>query len=280
MNKKLWFLTKMSINKKIKTKWFVVANLIFLLLIIGIANIDTIIKFFGGDFDEKGEILVIDNANVFDTFKDNYIKANSYISDYNEIDIVLYDKDYDSAKKELEEDNNKILIIIDSDSENYLKAKVVSKEKLGTITNSAISTTLKTIRSEMVLLDYNITKEEFLNIEKNVEIESEILEDSNLEDNLIVATVMQVVTLPIFMLIMFLIQMIGAEINEEKSTRSMEIIISNVSPKTHFLSKVIAANLFVLIQSILLLAYAFVAVIIRFIITRGNVIGSLDGDII
>ncbi|MBR7042178.1 MAG: ABC transporter permease, partial [Bacilli bacterium] len=261
-------------------KWFLIANLIFLILIIGVANIDTVIKFFGGDFNEKGEVLVIDNVGVYDTFKDNFIKANSYISDYNEIDITLYDKDYEEAKKELEEDNNKILVIIDNDYDNYLKAKVVSKEKLGTITNSAISNTLKTIRSEMVLSEYEITKEEFLNIEKNVEVESEVLSDSNIEDNLIVATVMQVVTLPIFMLIMFLIQMIGAEINEEKSTRSMEIIISNVSPKAHFLSKVIASNLFVLFQSFLLVCYAFVAVIIRFIITRGDVIGTLDGDIL
>ena len=139
MSKKLWFLTKMSINKKIKTKWFLIANLIFLILIIGVANIDTVIKFFGGDFNEKGEVLVIDNVGVYDTFKDNFIKANSYISDYNEIDITLYDKDYEEAKKELEEDNNKILVIIDNDYDNYLKAKVVSKEKLGTITNSAKS---------------------------------------------------------------------------------------------------------------------------------------------
>ena len=53
----------------------------------------------------------------------------------------------------------------------------------------------------------------------------------------------------------FLIQMIGAEINEEKTTKSMEIIISNVSPKTHFLSKVIAANAFVFIQGALLIVF-------------------------
>ena len=43
--------------------------------------------------------------------------------------------------------------------------------------------------------------------------------------------------LPFFMLTIFLVQMIGAEVNDEKTTRGMEIIISNVSPKTHFLQK-------------------------------------------
>ena len=82
------------------------------------------------------------------------------------------------------------------------------------------------------------------------------------------------------MLIMFLIQMIGAEINEEKSTKSMEIIISNVSPKTHFLSKVISSNLFVLIQGTMLVVFAIIAAIVRFVVTKGDIIGTLDGDIL
>lgn len=279
MNKKLWFLTKMSLNKKIKTKWFLIANLIFLILIVGLANIDSIIKFFGGDFNEKGEILVIDKANVFDMFKENYEKANTFVSDYEETEIINYDKSYDDAVEEIKNDDNKILLVIEEDNDNYLRAKVVSKEKLGTITNSIINTTLSTVRSEIVLTEYDITRDEFNNIQKNVDIESVVIEDSNLEDNLIVTTVMQVLTLPIFMLIMFLIQMIGAEINEEKSTKSMEIIISNVSPKTHFLSKVIAANAFVLIQGALLIGFALIAVIIRFVVSGGDMLSGIDSDI-
>ena len=280
MNKKLWFLTKMSLNKKIKTKWFLIANLIFLILIIGIANIDTIIKFFGGDFNEKGEILVIDNANVFDSFKDNYEKSITFVSDYDETIITKYDKSYDEGIDELNEDDNKILLFIDKDVDNYIKAKVVSKEKLGTITTTLINNSLTSTRSEIVLSEYNITRDEFNKIEAPVMVDIEVLSDNNLEDNLIVTSVMQFLTLPIFMLIMFLIQMIGAEINEEKTTKSMEIIISNVSPGTHFLSKVIASNVFVFIQGLLLIVFAFIAVIVRFIITKGDVVGTLDSDIL
>lgn len=280
MSKKMWFLTKISLNKKIKTKWFLIANFIFLILIVGIANIDTIIRSFGGDFNEKGEILVIDNANVFDLFKENYEKGNTFVSDYEETIIIEYQKSYDEGIKELEEDDNKILLVIDPDIDNYIKAKVASKEKLGTITSTIINSSLTSTRSELALSEYDITREEFNNIEKSVELEVEVLSKSNLEDNLIIATIMQVLTLPIFMLIMFLIQMIGAEINEEKTTKSMEIIISNVSPKAHFLSKVLSANLFVLIQGALLIMFAIIGVIVRFIITKGNVVGTLDGDIL
>jgi ABC-2 type transport system permease protein len=64
--------------------------------------------------------------------------------------------------------------------------------------------------------------------------------------------------------------MIGAEINEEKSSKSMEIIISSVSPQTHFLSKLVAANIFALIQGVLLLVYILIGLGIK-VATTGPV---------
>ena len=95
MNSKLWFLTKMSLRKKIKTKWFLIANIIFLIVIAGLINIDNIIKFFGGDFNETTEILVIDNASLYDEFVNNYDVSSNYFSDYDKANIVLYDKTYE-----------------------------------------------------------------------------------------------------------------------------------------------------------------------------------------
>lgn len=280
MNKKLWFLTKMSLNKKIKTKWFIIANIIFLLLIVGIANIDSIIKIFGGDFSEGQEIMIIDKANVFNEFENNFITASKYVPDFEETSVIIYNKTYDEGVKEVEDNKHKILLVIEPDNSNYLKAKVVSKEGLGTITNTLINTTLTTVRSGIVLTEYNITQEEFKNIQRTVELEKITLSENDPVDNMMVSTIMQVLTLPIFMLIMFLIQMIGAEVNEEKSTRSMEIIISNVSPKTHFMSKIIAANSFVFIQGTLLIVFAIIAVIIRFFVSGGDILSGIDSDII
>ena len=267
MRNKLWFLTKMSLNKNIKTKWFLFANIFFFFLILGLVNIDSIIKFFGGDFNETGEILVIDNAGVFNEFKDAYLKNSKYVKEYKETEITLYNKSYDDGVKVIEEEKHKLLLEIDIDKDNYLKAKVVSKEAMSTINTTLINTSLSSVRTELVLADYNITREDFNNIQKNVEVETISLDNDSLEENLMISLIMQVIILPLFMLIMFLVQMIGAEVNEEKTTKSMEIIISNVSPKIHFLSKVIAANAFVFIQGFLLIMFSLVAVIIRLLTT-------------
>lgn len=279
MKNKLLFLTKMSLKKKIKTKWFVIANAIFAVLIIGLINIDSIIKVFGGDFDQTRQILIIDEVGSFSKFESNYQIYKKYAMDYDEdIEIVNYTGSYDDGVKEVEDDD-KILLVISPDKENYIKAKLVSKEKVGTITNTLISTTLTAIRSEIVLDEYNITEEMYEEINKNVMVENITLSDDNQEDDMIISTAMQVITLPLFMLIMFLVQMIGAEVNEEKTTKSMEIIISNVSPKVHFMSKVIAANVFVILQGLLLIIFVFIGMIIKLLTSGSNITGALDGEV-
>ena len=278
MKNKLLFLTKMSLNKKIKTKWFLIANIIFAVLIIGLINIDTIIKAFGGDFNETQEILIIDEIGAFSKFESNYEVYKKYVADYDDVKITKYEGSYDEGVELVEEDD-KILLVISPDEDNYIKAKMVSKDALGTITNTLISTTLTAIRSEIVLNEYNITEEMYQKINANVEIDSVVLSEENTEDNMVISTIMQIITLPIFMLIIFLVQMIGAEVNEEKTTKSMEIIISNVSPKTHFMSKVISSNLFVIIQGLLLVIFVVIGIVIRYFVSGGNLMGELDGEV-
>lgn len=278
MKNKLKFLTRMSLNKKIKTKWFLIANLIFAILIIGLINMDSIIKAFGGDFNKTKEILIIDEVDAFSKFESNYQVYRKYVEDYDDVELINYTGSYDDGVKEVE-DNDKILLVISPDQDNYIKAKLVSNDKLGTVTETLISTTLTSIRSEIVLNDYHITEEMYNEINKNVMIEDVVLSEDDSEDNMMVSTIMQVITLPLFMLIIFLVQMIGAEVNEEKTTKSMEIIISNVSPKIHFMSKVIAANVFVLIQGALLLVFVGIGIFIRYITFGGNIVGEIDGEV-
>ena len=70
MSNKFWYLTKQSLRKKIKSKWFIGVNIMLALVIIALININSIIAFFGGDFSEKTKILVVDKTDIsFDIFK-------------------------------------------------------------------------------------------------------------------------------------------------------------------------------------------------------------------
>ena len=274
---KLGFLTKYSLGKKIKSKWFIVVNIIILLVISALINMDSIIKLFGGDFNNNEEILVIDNIGVLETFKDIYAINNEYLKSETKYSIEEYKEGYDSAIEEIK-DTDKILIVIDKDETNYITSKLITNSSMDTITYTIISNTLDSVKREEVLKSYNITNEMYEKIESKVEVERIILDSENKDDNMLTNLVVTIITMPFFFLTVYLVQMIGAEINEEKSTKSMEIIISNVSAKTHFISKIISSNVFVLIQGALLLIYCIIGIIIRYFI-NGSIINSLPVEL-
>ena len=281
MKNKLLFLTKMSIKKKIATKWFLIANIIMALLIIGLVNVDSIIKTFGGDFSAENQLLVIDNSNYFEDFKTSYENSSSIMNEYTNVKITKYDDTIDNAKKEITDDNT-LVLVLNKDDTNYLSASIYSKSGIDTIKMTIINTALNTLRSNIALKEYNITEDMLADINKPVAIDKIVLEesDNSLDGELITGVVFPIIILPFFFLTIFLIQMIGNEVNEEKSTKSMEIIISNVSPQVHLASKVISVNVFVLTQGILILLYGALGILIRMLLTGSmNINTNQAGEI-
>lgn len=282
MKNKLKYLTKISLNKKIRTKWFVIANVCLLLLIVGLVNADSIIKFFGGDFDKVTNILVIDNTNqtVYDDIETYYSEYSKYVEDMSKTEISLYEDTLEKAKEEVKEDDS-ILLVINEDENNFINAEIIVNKDVDPIISQIISTSLNTVKTNIALKHYNISESMLATIDSPVVVEKTSLDDSKSTDemmDLVMGVAFPIMILPFFMLTMFLVQMIGAEINEEKTTRGMEIIISNVSPRVHFFSKLIASNLFVLMQGALLFIDVVVALVIRIFIGGGS-LSNIAGDV-
>lgn len=278
MMNKFWFLTKTSLLKKIKSKWFLIVNILLLILIVGIINIDSIINFFGGDFSDSMNIVVLDNSGyVGDSFKTNLENTNTLLDTNYETNITITTKSIEELREEVK-NSDEIVIIFDKDDTNYIKATIMSLEKIDTVYYQTIITALSTTKTEIAINLSNIDISELEKINSNIEIDRIILDmDAKSEEestSIIMSTVFPTIILPFFMLVIFLIQMLGSEINEEKQTRSMEIIISNVTPKTHFFSKILASNTFVILQGLLLIIYSLIGLLIR------NILGtSIDNNI-
>lgn len=282
MKNKLKYLTKISLNKKIKTKWFIIANVCLLLLIVGLVNADSIIKFFGGDFNKVTDILVIDNTNqtLYDDIETYYGEYSKYVEDMSKTEISLYEDTLEKAKEEVKEADS-ILLVINEDENNFINAEMIVNKNVDPIISQIISTSLNTVKTNIALKHYNISESMLATIDSPVVVEKTSLDDSKSTDemmDLVMGVAFPIMILPFFMLTMFLVQMIGAEINEEKTTRGMEIIISNVSPRVHFFSKLIASNLFVLIQGALLFVDVVIALVIRIFIGGGS-LSNIAGDV-
>jgi len=290
MRSKLNYLTSVSLKRKIKTKWFLIANILLAIIIVGAINIDSIISFFGGDFDKKQEIYVIDNTSIsYDIFNQqmknisNSIKENKEEFNYK---IEKYNKSIKDAKKMLENDdkkNNALIVVFNPSKENVIDVELISKEYIDIIDTQTITGAINNTKVALAILNSNISAEEINEIYSPIEIKRTFLDDEMTSEDesmeMIVTTVFPVIILPFFMLTIFLVQMIGAEVNDEKTTRGMEIIISNVSPKTHFFSKIIAGNLFVILQGILLVIFSGLGLFIRKLIGGSDIVGGLGDEV-
>ena len=264
MENKFKFLTKHSLLKKIKNKWFLIANIIVLLITVVLVNIDLVVKFFGGDFNDDIKINIVDNTNYYDDIKSSLVSVNKYIE---KSKIVIKKVSDETKQKKKLKGTDDILLIINKDDENIFKVDFITDSYVDTITYQAIVSSLNNVKSNIALANSNINKDELAKISKAVEITRSFISDDKSKDEensrILLSILSLIIVLPCFMLIIFLVQMIGAEINEEKSTRGMEIIIGNVSSKTHFFSKVLASNIFVILQGILLISYGAIGILIR-----------------
>ena len=274
MNKKFWYLTKLSFNKKVKSKWFVITNVILLVAIVALLNIQSIIEFFGGDFESKTNVLVVDNANAYEIFKTN---LETYESDEN-FEVSLSSESVDEITSDLT--NEDLVVVLNVNAEEYLTSEVISNEKIDSLTYQIILQALNSTKTTVGMLDANIDPNVLASISTSITVDRTILnEEATTDENMdmVMSSVFPTLILPFFMLIIFLVQMVGGEICEEKTTRSMEIIIANVSPKAHLLAKVLASNLFVLLQGLLLIIYAVIAYIISLYLSGSAVAGmSID----
>lgn len=287
MKSKLNFLIEMSLKRKINTKWFKIVNIILLVAIVALANIDSIINTFGGDFDKKQEIYIIDNTDVsYDLFKQQLMLTTKAEKE-EDMNYLLnnYEGTIEDAKKELEDEEKRdnLYIVFDNDEEKVLSVKLISYEYMDILDSQFISNSIYNTKVMLAISKSNISPEEINNIYSNIDVERIIIDDTKTSKDesmeVVMTSVFPLVILPFFMLIVFLVQMIGSEINDEKATRGMEIIISSVSPTKHFFSKIIATNLFIILQAVLLFIYGALGMFIRHLIGGDNITNGVFGSV-
>ena len=266
MTRKFFYLMKLSFNKKLKSKWFIAVNIILALSLFALFNLNSIITFFGGEFDKPLKVLVYDKTNISYPYLKNNI--DSLTSELEDKKLVV--KSVSNENKKIKDDE--ILISLNLD-DNLLKAKVISDKKIDSSVYQVIYQGLNATKQQVLMERLNLDTNTLALLSTNIDIKRVVLSDKKSQDenmSLVMSTVFPSLILPFFMLIIFLVQMVGGEICEEKTTKSMEIIISNVSPKVHLLAKIVANNLFVLLQALLLFIYGLIA----FFISSRN--GSLN----
>ena len=282
MKSKLGFLVKYSLKKKMFNKWFLIVNLLLFIVIVGLTNVDKIITSLGGDFENSNNIIVVDKTNRFASYLESNFEVikNTPTLDFDYTYKVNNELDIENLTvNDLEKED--IVLVINPTDNNFVEIEFITNDSINTVVYQMILSALNNSKTSYALSESGINVEEYTSIVTPVNIKRVLLneEAKTEEQNSLASMAIPLIILPFFMLTILLVQMIGAEVNEEKSTKSMEVILSNVSAKTHFLAKVIAGNVFVLSQGLLLICYGAIGLTIRVLTGASEVTGGM-GDVL
>jgi len=256
MNKRR-FLIFTSLKKKLTSRWFIGINIFILIALILILNIGNIIALFGGDFEQEKHLLLIDNTNNTTYLKEELQKHSTDFSTVSKYIVETTNENLDTLKERVKNNSNIFVLVVNNDEANYIAADIYSNSNLSYITRSFILTVLNNLHYDIAIKDVGLTNEAIDKVNGAVNLNSIIVEEEYIPieekknaniDTEVGAIVMVVLILPFFFLIVTLVQMIGAEINEEKTSKSMEYIISNVSPKDHLIAKIVSCTGFIIAQ--------------------------------
>lgn len=248
--KKLKYLIKYGLKKRIFTKAFYISTAIIGIIIIGITLLPTIIGSFSG---KPGGEVVDDQILIVDTTGYGF---NNALSDGLHATIdALYD---DQLQADLSTNANDVPGLSYYDEEDptyrgiiyiYLEGDLVKAEVYNRGMHGIITSFLTELLPELQRMKYQV--DHLVPGELIADTQYEFVKDPNAEDTelqAIMSALSTAVIIPIFILITMSLQFIGTEIMEEKSTKAIEIIIASVPPRTHFFAKILSIMIFMIVQ--------------------------------
>ena len=170
MTRKFFYLVKLSFNKKLKSKWFIAVNIILALSLFALFNLNSIITFFGGEFDKPLKVLVYDKTNISYPYLKNNI--DSLTSELEDKKIVV--KSVSNENKKIKDDE--ILISLNLD-DNLLKAKVTSDKKIDSSVYQVIYQGLNATKQQVLMERLNLDTNTLALLSTNIDIDRVVLSD-------------------------------------------------------------------------------------------------------
>ncbi len=219
MMNKFKFLTVDSLKSKICTKAFLIANILLFVLLISLTNLDSLIKLFGGDFNEQVNIYIVDEVGVFEEI-DEMMNQSVFglLQNYNAKPMKA-EKSLEELKQEIiEEESDHIILHITNVETPSVKeifnVEFISYGTIDTTLYQSIVTAINSVKTSLALNMVDIDAQMLADINAPVTIDRVLL-DENADENeelteLLSTIILLVFILPVFMLIVTVVQMIGA----------------------------------------------------------------------
>ncbi len=263
--------------RRIKSKAFIIVNAILLVLSLLVALLPTIVSSFGGDFDNEytiyydmsdvsGYTVDIDNGfydlgDVFSIYVDALDEDEKYLVK----DIADAEEEFDV----MTEDGNSDIIVVKFSNVENVEELVITINSVDSLPSNV--KTILNVSASQVNLFFNaeqvgLTLEELDSVtsEATINFEDTTEQTSEEQDILMgIATIYSTLaSIFVFVFLMMIIQGFGAQLQEEKSSGTIEVIYSSVSAKVHLFARILSETVYSIIQIVLIGIYGLIGMLL------------------
>ena len=261
-NKKLVELMKYEVEKSVKTKWFIILNIILLVGCIILNNMSEITKF-TDIFSNQIYIDIVDNNNLI---YDDLVVA---FSDEEYKDKVIIEKIEEFKYDEETYESNVATLEVSPSKENGLNVKITTLEELNEEYYEVIEDVVIKNRNEL-LVDKIGVDEEKINFLMSEPVIEEVIAGIDTEDLETKSTIQFISAYANLIILFMLMKNVQTQFMQEKVSKSSEYVLTNIDEKSYLLLKTFTVIIVFIIQSILLMAYYLVGAIINQLINIGT----------
>ena len=260
LNKNVINVAKFSFINSLKSKVFIVFNVIILLCMLVFFNFNTVKEILNKNDLFTGKSYDIEVEDVKGLYYDNLVQNKN--DNINSISKVEKLEDYTLENIEKEKVAVKIEYV-----DTAFNISIISKEKIdGSIYDILVDTASST-KNQIVEKKYSISQADADLYRNELNVNRVVLnKDSVVEENNTMLTF--VMTMIIYFLIMFGTNAVASQIANEKTSKSAEYIFSSIPAKDYLHGKVLGANLKTLINMLLMIFYVIISISVNSLIIK------------
>lgn len=261
MKNKILSIIRFDVEKSIRNKWFVILNILLLLVTVVSFNFGTvksILEKKNIKLDKDTTIIVADPDNlIFDDLKEAFLEQTQGKN-------IILQKEEHIQEEYRNEDINKETIIVTAKycPEEVIKAQIISKEGIDTNYYSIISKTISEAKNKIYATEQHIDEQTLNKLLKEPSIERIMLGVNN-ENSGQKQGIQLVFNYLILIILMIVLSKIANDISQEKISKSIEYVLTSISAKKYLISKVISINLAIIVQAIFYLVYLLIAMVLN-----------------
>lgn len=240
---KFWIILSHTYMTRIKSKSFLISTAITLVLIFGLANIQTIIELFSDESTQS--VVVLDESNeLFEPLKASVESTNE------NIELILGDQSEEAIKKDIQDGEYESLIVLSLNEQHLPEATYYAHTIREFGLQTEIEQHLQQLKVAMATNHAGVDQETIDAIYEPISFQSFSLDETAKTDEELnqARGIVYIMLFVLYMAVIIYGQMIATDVATEKSSRVMEILVSSAPPVTHMFAKILGVALLGLTQ--------------------------------